>query len=215
MELRQLSVERKAYYQFRKGAAESKLLLLGFHGYGQTADEFFHVLKKAPLVVNPHIASIQAPNVFYSKRGEVKASWMTSWRREEAIADNTRFCRKVLAELKAELQPKKTALIGFSQGGTMAYRLAAASPAELTALVVIGSDLPPDIGDSDLAAFPGTLLLRGRTDSFYTRERLESEKERLGLITNLEIQEYPGAHHPDTECLRLLTGFLEQGSERT
>ena len=214
MELRQLSVERKAYYQFRKGAAASKLLLLGFHGYGRTADEFLDMLNETPIVVSPHIASIQAPNVFYSKQGEVKASWMTSWQREDAIADNVLLCRKVLAELKAELQPEKIALVGFSQGGAMAYRLAAASPAELAALVVIGSDLPPDVRDSDLAALPGTLLLRGRTDSFYTRERLEAEMDRLGRIKNLEIHEYSGAHHPDAECLRLLAGFLEQTSKR-
>src|SRR5438045_533852 len=111
-------------YLVEPGPAER--LLVGFHGYGETAEASLEQMTKIPGAAEWTIIAVQALNRFYAGRsGNVAASWMTSQDREFAIADNVDYVRSVVAALPP---PSRLVFLGFSQGVAMAYRAAAAHP---------------------------------------------------------------------------------------
>ena len=71
----------------RQGPPER--LLLGFHGYAETAEINLEELSKLRGIDRWTVASVQALHPFYNTRTQqVVASWMTRLDRELAIADN-------------------------------------------------------------------------------------------------------------------------------
>src|SRR5688500_13691144 len=89
-------------------------LLIGFHGYGETAEAHIAELLKIPGVDQWTVVAIQALHPFYKGRsGEVAASWMTKQDRELAIRDNLDYVASVIRALP-QIRPR--VLIGFSQG---------------------------------------------------------------------------------------------------
>src|SRR5688500_8486722 len=107
-------------------------LIVGFHGYGETAEIHLAELQRIPGAGEWSLAAVQALHPFYSKGGTViGASWMTSLDRELAIEDNLNYVRRVLAQLPpAEGRPeahttRTLVFLGFSQGAAMAARAAA------------------------------------------------------------------------------------------
>src|SRR6188474_2355549 len=92
-------------------------LLVGFHGYAETAEIHLAELEKLPGIERWSVASIQALHPFYTRSGSIVASWMTKLDRELAVADNIAYVRRVLASLPA---PRTLVFVGFSQGATMA-----------------------------------------------------------------------------------------------
>src|SRR5687768_6424774 len=129
-------------------------LIVGFHGYGETAEIHLAELQRTAGAGEWSLAAVQALHPFYSKGGTViGANWMTSLDRELAIADNVAYVRRVVTELP----PAKTLVfLGFSQGAAMAARAAAEIPA--TGLLLLGGDIPPDVRGRDI---PPLFLARG------------------------------------------------------
>jgi predicted esterase len=141
---------------FRAGAQER--LLVGFHGYAETADVHLAQLELIPGAGQWSVAAVQALHPFYVRSTqEVVASWMTRVDREHAIADNIEYVRRVVASLP----PARTVVFaGFSQGASMAWRAAAAL--HCSGVLVLGGDVPPDI--SLEAKLPPALIGRGLED---------------------------------------------------
>jgi len=52
-------------------------LLVGFHGYGETADKSMEEMRKIPGAAQWVLCAVQALHPFYNRTGEVIASWMT------------------------------------------------------------------------------------------------------------------------------------------
>lgn len=156
-------------------------LLVGFHGYGQTAADFWPELERLPGDERFLLASVQALHSFYRGRtGEVAASWMTRFNRELAIADNIRYVGAVVDDLKLRhAVGEPLVYLGFSQGVAMAYRAAAFSGHRAQGLVVLAGDVPPDVVDADLAGFPRVLVARGDADPAYTAELMEKDLATL------------------------------------
>ena len=150
-------------------------LLVGFHGYGETAEDHLAALESIPRTDRWTLAAVQALHPFYTRFGKVVASWMTKLDREHAIADNTAY-----AAAAAEAIRKKTGatgplvFAGFSQGVAMAYRAAAAVPCD--GLIALAGDVPPDV---DPAALPAVLLGRGLGDEWYDEAKMTADLERL------------------------------------
>src|SRR3954454_5530482 len=77
-------------------------LLVGFHGYGENAEESLAQMLKIPGIEQWTVVAVQALHRFYRGRSDIiAASWMTSQDRERAIADNTDYVRSVVAEFPA------------------------------------------------------------------------------------------------------------------
>ena len=165
-------------------AREGDRLIVGFHGYGETAEIHLAELQRIPGAGDWSLAAVQALHPFYSKGGTViGASWMTSLDRELAIEDNVNYVRQVLAELP----PAGTLVfLGFSQGAAMAARAAADIPA--SGLIILGGDVPPDVRGRRLPPF---LLARGTRDEWYTDEKF---REDLKFFEPARTLVFDGGH---------------------
>ena len=97
----------------------ARRLLVGFHGYAETAETQFERMEQIAGIERWSVISIQALHPFYTRSGSIVASWMTSLDRAFAIADNLTWVRRVLAEVPA---PDTLVFTGFSQGAAMAAR---------------------------------------------------------------------------------------------
>ena len=182
-------------------------LLVGFHGYAETAEVHLAELERIPGIGEWSVAAVQALHPFYSKGGTViGASWMTSLDRELAIADNINYVRRVVAavedrqsclsgqEGKANqagqaglpVLHKVLIFLGFSQGVAMAAR--AAGHIQASGLIMIGGDLPPDVRGR---ALPPALLVRGKKDEWYSEEKF---KEDLKFFEPEKVLVHDGGH---------------------
>jgi len=155
-------------------------LLVGFHGYGETADRHLEELRRLPGAGRFTLCAVQALHPFYNRTGEVIASWMTRLDREQAILDNVRYVASVVARIRQEIPVgDQLVFLGFSQGAAMAYRAAAGSGFHCQALVVLGGDFPPELEKLDLAQFPPVLLGRGGSEEWYDAAKMAHDVDLL------------------------------------
>ncbi len=177
--------------------ADALPLLVGFHGYGETAAQHLEALRRIPGVGSWRVCAVQGLHAFYSARSEeVRASWMTRFNRDLAIADNIRYVASVVTRLKQDF-PTREPLVyaGFSQGVAMAYRAAAGGGHPCRALLALGGDLPSDVGNPALDGFPRVLIGRGAEDTWYTEEKLAADVARLRARgVALEVFRFEGGH---------------------
>ena len=180
-------------------------LLCGFHGYAETAERHLGELRKIPGLDGWSLLAVQALHPFYTRSGEIVASWMTSLDREQAIADNIAYVRSVVAAVP----PARTLVFaGFSQGATMAARAAAHIPC--AALILLGGDIPPDVQQ-----LPAVLLARGKKDEWYTEEKFKENLRFLESQVNATIYEFDGGHEWTEGFREKASGFLRDVERRT
>lgn len=170
-------------------------VLMGFHGYGESAATHLEVLGRLdPAHVWLHV-SVQALNRFYARMQDVVASWMTREDREHAIADNVAYAHGVRAAV-ASAYPTRGPLVvvGFSQGAAQAYRAGLAFGPACAGILVLGGDLPPDVSPH-ATALPPVFVGRGRADSWYPADRFAADVARLQAAGGrVEAREFDGAH---------------------
>jgi predicted esterase len=171
-------------------------LLLGFHGYGESAESSLAALAGIPGAEAWHLAAIQALNRFYTRSGDVVASWMTSQDRELAIADNVAYVERALAALRADLAVgERVVVAGFSQGTAMAWRAAALAVEGCDGVIVLGGDLPAELAEVAWRSRPRALLGRGTADTWYTAEKLETDLAGLAALgLEAESVRFEGGH---------------------
>jgi predicted esterase len=164
-------------------------LLVGFHGYGENAEESLAQMMQIPGVAGQWtVVAVQALHRFYRGRGSgtIAASWMTSQDRDRAVADNKDYVRSIVAEFAS---PRALVFLGFSQGVAMAYRAASVHP-NTTAIVALAGDFPPDLD----GPMPPTLIGRGTRENWYTDEKLKKDLSILGSDTAVETCVFEGGH---------------------
>ncbi len=190
-------------YLVREGPPER--LLIGFHGYGETAEGHMAELRQIPGIDRWTAVAVQALHPFYTNRsGMIVASWMTSLDRDLAIDDNREYVRSVVARFPA---PRQLVFLGFSQGAAMAYRAAAGSNA--TGVIALGGDVPPDVVDAR-SKLPSVLIGRGIREEWYTDEKLQKDLRFLREVTTVSTCVYDGAHEWTTEFREAAGEFLAQ-----
>jgi len=169
-------------------------LLVGFHGYAETAGDHLTELVRIPGTEAWLVVAIQALHPFYTRKERVVASWMTRDDREHAIADNIDYVGRVLDRVRQEHQTKATLVVaGFSQGGAMAYRAAAHYRAD--GLIVLAADVPPDAVTRQRATLPPVLIGRGIRDDWYTEAKeLADVKALKNAGVHVESCVFDGGH---------------------
>ncbi|HEV7571585.1 MAG TPA: phospholipase [Thermoanaerobaculia bacterium] len=188
-------------YLVRDGPPER--LLVGFHGYGETAEGHMAELGQIPGIDRWTVVAVQALHPFYvSRTGMIVASWMTSLDRELAIDDNRAYIRSVVAQFP---MARQLIFLGFSQGAAMAYRAAAGSNA--VGVIALGGDVPPDVVESR-ATLPPVLIGRGIREEWYTDEKLQKDLKFLRDVTTVSICIYDGAHEWTAEFREAAGEFL-------
>ena len=131
---------------------------------------------------------------------------------EDAAARLERFLDAALARYAVD--PRKLVLLGFSQGGVLAYRLALAAPRRFAALVVMSSWLPPQMV-ADMAPADGrdelpTLVQHGSADEIIAVTRAQQSLDTLrALRVPVMYREYEMGHEISAESLGDLAQWLE------
>ena len=172
------------------------LLLVGFHGYAQNADEMFAELDAISGRSSWTVAAIQGLHRFYWRRSDITvASWMTRQDRDPLIADNIGYVDAAITALAAGRPVEKLVLCGFSQGVAMAFRAGVRGPRRADAIVALGGDVPPELLADRSIAFPRMVVARGTVDAFYTKERMDQDEAALrNRGGHVEAIRFDGGH---------------------
>jgi predicted esterase len=135
---------------------------------------------------------------------------MTRDDRELAIADNIDYVGRVLEQIRVEYDTRPPLVFsGFSQGGAMAYRAAAAAPA--AGVIVLAADVPPDVATG--ARLPPVLIGRGTGDPFYTEPKAVADIEALTRMgATFEMCVFDGAHEWSDPFREAAARFLRRVS---
>jgi predicted esterase len=201
LEVHTISATVHGRYIARRGPAEH--LLIGFHGYGESAEVQNDELQQIPGIERWTTVAVQALHPFYMHRtGGIVASWMTSQDRELAIEDNVAYVRSVVDQFP---QPRQLVFLGFSQGVAMAYRAAARSAA--TGLIALGGDMPPEVASSH-PTLPPVLIGCGTREEWYTDAKLQSDLRILKPLTSVEACVFEGGHEWTAEFREAAGRFL-------
>ena len=186
-------------------------LLVGFHGYGEHAERHLAELDRIPGSARWTRVAVQALHRHYSEGARhVVGSWMTRQDRELAIADNIAYVRAVVDEVRAA-HPTTGTLVccGFSQGVAMAYRAAARCGHACHGIIALGADSPPELRGDTAVTWPPILIGRGRTDAWYTPEKLETDLAALrGAGATVESLVFDGGHEWTDEFRAAAGRFL-------
>jgi predicted esterase len=193
-------------------------LLVGCHGYAQQAEGFAADLEMIPGVDRWLLVSIQGLHRFYTRTGDVVASWMTSQDRELMIADNVTYVREVVARVRLEQASMLSAgvplvFLGFSQGVAMAFRAAADHADRCAGIVALGGDVPPDVR-AHVTRLSPVLLGRGHQEEWYSAARMATDVAWLRDVgADLTLCEYHGGHEWTDAFKQATAAFLRRLAE--
>ena len=177
-------------------------MLVGFHGYGESAATHLDALGRIPGSGPWLLVAVQGLHRFYTKGSDVVASWMTREDRELAIGDNLAYVRAIVHACRRAFATTDTLVFaGFSQGVAMAFRAAAHEQA--AGLIVNGGDVPPDVASGTSVPLPPVFYGRGRNDDLYDAPRHARDLTTLAAMgVPVDSYTFDGRHE-------MAPGFLE------
>ena len=113
------------------------------------------------------------------------------------------------------IDPKKLVVLGFSQGGVMAYGLALANPERFAALAALSTWLPNEMVEkiklSDAVQSLSTLVQHGTQDPMIEVDRARSSVVQLrALRVPVTFREYEMGHEIRPGSLSDLSAWLEE-----
>lgn len=202
-------------YLVRAPQGPARGILVGFHGYLEDAAKCLADLESIPRLEDWALVAIDALHAFYARSsgsGRVVRGWMTRDLREESIEDNVLYVRGVLDALRPRFGWRlPVAVLGFSQGASMAWRAAVLGGHEIAAAVALGGDVPPELGalPAPTPFPPRALIARGESDEWYTEEKLESDRALLEPRgVELELLRFAGGHEWSDPFRGAVAGLL-------
>lgn len=174
--LRRHYIQTPGYYYIEPGpeAAPPSPALVVVHGYGQTAPEF--IADARPLAPPEFmLVAPQGINQIPSRsQRRITFSWMSSFEKADSIKRNNEFLGSLIKNLGADktLQPGRVALLGFSQGSSVVYRLATRHPERFRAVIALCADIPPDV-EAEIDRLKGIafMVLYGLKDPVIPNEK--------------------------------------------
>jgi phospholipase/carboxylesterase len=194
--------------------------ILALHGWGASA---FDLMGLAPYLSGGLFQVIcpQGPlEVPLGADGAVGYGWFplsavqpaTEGPIEEAAAMVERFLDEALA--RYAIDRRKLVIMGFSQGGVLAYRLALAAPRRFAGLAALSSWLPPQLlttmppvdGRDELA----TLVQHGTADEIIAVARAQQSADALRTLrVPVLYREYEMGHEMNADSLLDLARWLD------
>jgi phospholipase/carboxylesterase len=199
--------------------------ILALHGFGASAHDLFGI---APLVsqVVPGDDFLflcpQGPIALDIQTGQQGHAWFPLSGGGEIDPTALVGARGVLEGFVEDalahypIDPERLVVMGFSQGGVMAYDLALGRPERFAALIALSTWLPdlvlhglqPDEARSSLP----TLVIHGTNDPMVAIDNGRASLERLQeLGIGAAWGEYEMGHEINQQALRDLLGWLAQG----
>jgi phospholipase/carboxylesterase len=124
-----------------------------------------------------------------------------------------RFLQAALA--RYPIDPARLAVLGFSQGGAMAFELGLREPERFAGIAALSTWLPPQLAASFVRqprheGLP-VLVIHGTEDPLVEVERARESRESLrALGVTLTYREFPMGHEIRGEALQVLAGWLDE-----
>ena len=193
--------------------------IIAFHGWGANA---LDLLGLAPYVAEGRFAMLCPQGPIEVPIGPMRGyGWYQiamgappDPAQVQAAADaSDRFVKAALE--RYPIDRRKLVLLGFSQGGSMVYKLGLREPQRFAAMVGISSWFPPQLASQlapnhSLAQLP-TLIQHGRADDLVDIARARESVEALrALKVPLTYREYDCGHEITGEGLADLSQFLSE-----
>lgn len=179
-----LETRMTQYYAVQEPACiEGAPVVFALHGFAQRCGSFLHQLRplgeRGILSVAP-----QGPHQFYLDLAskQVGCTWLTNLDKATAIQDFVGYMETLYEQItkKYPTAAPGVFVLGFSQGVSMAYRLAVSGRLSIRGVVACNADLAPDavekLGSVD--PFP-VLLVHGKQDGITPLEKSEAAGEIL------------------------------------
>ncbi len=199
--------------------------ILALHGFGASAHDLFGI---APLVnqVAPGgdvlFLCPQGPITLEPQPGQLAYAWFPLTGGGELDPMALVAARGLLegfvddALAAYPIDPERLIVMGFSQGGVMAYDLALGRPDRYAALIALSTWLPDEVvsglRDDPARAELATLLVHGTNDPMVAIDNGRASLERLkGLGIQAAWGEYEMGHEINQTALRDLLGWIAQG----
>lgn len=191
------------------GNGNAKNILLVLHGYGQLAETFQNEFSKINLE-EYFLVFPTALNHFYLKagKGDVGASWMTKYFRENDIHNNNVYLSKVYQTfILPKLNPdKKFNVLGFSQGAATLVRWLAMNNIQPHQIILWGAVFPPDMESEEYLNKLKKLhwlYFIGTDDEFISNEEKQKQMSFFKQNQfNLQWIEYNGKHQLNFNILQ-------------
>ena len=215
--VRQLTIETTAYYCVQPPKdihAASPKTLIALHGFGQKCKGF--VRNFAPLRDrNILVVAPQGPHQFYMQLEPKKVgfNWLTIYEKENSIRDFAGYMGRLLDALASEHGRinDNVYLLGFSQGVSMAYRLAVSGTVPVRGLVACCADLPADVAERlpSITRFP--VLLAHAEDDPLVPVSKAAEAESVLQAHNFPVNRlrYTGGHLIPEDVMTRIGEWIE------
>ena len=193
-------------------AAAARGVLVGFHGYGETAAIQMQRLKAIPGSASWTLVSVQALHRFYDRRsGQVIAGWMTHEDREDAIADNLAYVAAALESVPHDDAMPMMSRIVAGSGDGVPGRMR--GPRRATGIIAVGGDMPPELSQDPAVVFPPILLVRGVSDEWYRAAKFAEDTASL-TVRGADVTAVTAAcgHEWNDEVNELAARFLTRAA---
>ena len=207
------------------GARKPSVIML--HGYGAHGLDLLplatHLCGGQVMVICPQAPfDVELPEGYAMQAN----NQMFTWERKDASGDRIASDSTEIVSSLQEFVPaaideyggdaNRVAVVGFSQGGSLAYRLSLASPEYYQAVAPLSTWLPDDVIDtanlsSAVESALPFLIQHGTTDQMVDIARGRDSYERLlekGI--NVELKEYPMQHEINQASIADLSSFLSE-----
>jgi phospholipase/carboxylesterase len=195
--------------------------VLALHGWGASAHDLLGI---APMVQQGEALFLcpQGPLALEPAPGQRAYGWFPLTGGGEIDLAAIVGARGVLEAFLEDalemypIDPERLVILGFSQGGVMAYDLALGRPERFAALVALSSWLPDVVvealPESDARASLSTLLIHGTEDPMIAIANAQEAREKLRTL-GIEAAwgEYDMGHEIKPNALGDLLGWLAQG----
>ncbi len=194
--------------------------LIALHGYGANAQD---LLGLSPYLAGGRLLMICPQAPLPIQPGFYGFNWHAfsgpEGRGSPEVVEGATAMVSEFVDFALEAYPvdrDRVALLGFSQGGGMAYRLGFREPERFVGLAALSTSLPDDVfaeGETPgeaVRALP-LLIQHGASDASVSVDKGRTSRDRLaGLGLEPDYREYPMAHEVGAHSARDLSQWLER-----
>ena len=189
--------------------------VVALHGHGAHAQD---LLGLAPHLAAGRVMMLCPQAEFALAPGTGAYTW---FRRDADGQRSLEEFERVAADLRAFIDeivprcggdPDRVVILGFSQGGTLAYRLGLAEPRRFAGVAALSTYFPDDmvatVDRATVAEVP-LLVQHGTHDPMIGVDRAQASRDLLQMVGALpEYREYPMQHEIGRQSLTDLSDWL-------
>ncbi|RLT34512.1 MAG: hypothetical protein DWI58_20525 [Chloroflexi bacterium] len=204
-----------AYAAWHPAAEEPLPTVIALHGHGAHAQD---LLGLAPHLADGRVLMICPQAEFEVVPGALAFTW---FRRDANNQRPIEEIERVAAGLRTFIDeivprcggdPTRVAIMGFSQGGTLAYRLGLAEPSRFLGVAALSTYFPDDVtgtvDTANVASLP-LLVQHGTHDAMIEVARAHASRDLVQTLgAQPEYLEYPMEHEINRQSLTDLSTWL-------